>query len=626
MFKVDIINGPNRQTIHSPNGGSNKLASAVIKKGLNESQSFTFTATPNNPSWNDIKPLYTVVEVTDMQKRRLIFKGRVLDLTNAMTTDQVLVKNYVAESELGYLRDSYQPFEEVRNMSPADFFKKIINNHNRQVGPDKQFIVGKVDVTNSTDSVYRYLQYQTTFQTLTEKLVSRLGGYLFVRNESGNRYIDYLKNSGVESQMPIALARNMLTVSDTDKISGMITRLVPLGATQTDGDNANSAAQRKLTIGSVNGGIDYLVDSNLEKVLGTVIYGTEEWPDVTQGSNLLTKGKNWLASQKLTNSTTVSALDLSLINDRYERYEIGNIYTIKHQVLGVETKHQLTEQTLNLLSPSSSDLTFGDANLNLVDYQHVLKTQQQANSQLSSVLTTHREIINNLREEIITNSTLNKEQIDKLQKQIDDLEQQSRYLDGKIINVSEFQGNIDWVKAKSDGVVLAIIHVQYGNDREDLTYKQNIIAIQKSGIRYAVYAYGLYTTETQAQSEAKSFFNRVSTAVGTGTKPIFYAIDIEDDTLKTVDTRTNTTAWVAQMVSFGVSQTNLIAYITNDLYEFNVDVSKFGSIWIPSDGNILSHPYDLDKYSSTGQVDGITGDVDMNKSPSQRFKDNYLKK
>lgn len=610
MFKVDIINGPNRQTIHSPNGGSNKLASAVIKKGLNESQSFTFTATPNNPSWNDIKPLYTVVEVTDMQKRRLIFKGRVLDLTNSMTTDQVLVKNYVAESELGYLRDSYQPFEEVRNMSPADFFKKIINNHNKQVGPDKQFIVGKVDVTNSTDNVYRYLQYQTTFQTLTEKLVSRLGGYLFVRNESGNRYIDYLKNSGVESQMPIALARNMLTVSDTDKISGMITRLVPLGATQTDGDNSNSAAQRKLTIGSVNSKIDYLVDSNLEKALGTVIYGTEEWPDVTQASNLLTKGKSWLASQKVANSTTVSALDLSLINDRYERYEIGNIYTIRHQVLGVETKHQLTEQTLNLLSPSSSELTFGDANKALVDYQHSFNQQQKASLNVNYAVVIHQEMI------------------DELQKQIDELENQIQpYLDGKIIDVSEAQGGIDWNKAKSDGVAFAVIRVQHGANVDDEVFKKNISGVQAAGIRFSVYSDSQYTTVDEAKQEAETFIKRVDTVVGSGVKPLFYAINLASINITGTDVRTNTSVWVHRMMSLGISRENLVVLIPDQRYlEFNIETEEFNATWLRTYGSVPEHEYDLHEYSDKGKINGIVNAVNVNQTPSTRFKNSYLRK
>lgn len=630
MYRVDIYNKNQRTSIHLPYDSKINLLMGTINRELNLADTFRFSLTPDNPGWNAITPFKTTVKVIDLQLNSEIFIGRALDPEITMSTEGNLIKNFEAESELGYLKDSYQPFKEVHNTSPADFFRMLVNTHNNQVNDDQKFEVGNINVTNSTDNVYRYLEYQNTYQSLMDKLVTRLGGYLAVRHENGKRYLDYLVDSGVETLMPIELSKNMLSLNETNKVGELITRLVPLGITQTIEGSESSAAQPKLTIGSVNNGVDYLIDSDLESNLGVVIYGTNEWSDVTEANNLLMKGKNWLANQRIPDTVSVSAVELSLINSKYERYKLGNIYVIKNAALGVNSKHILSAQTINLLSPEQSELTFGDKEMTLIEYQQELNNQQKASNQLNSILNGYQKKVSELENDLTNSNTLTEKEIEDLKTRIKELEtlidQGKEYLDGKIIDVSEFQGDIDWQAVKSDGVVLAIIRVQYGGNREDLKYKQNIAGAQAAGIRYAVYGYGLYANQAEAREEAELLFNRANTVAGSGVEPIFYAIDLEESTM--TDVKANTLAWNQRMTELGVVTEHQVAYVANQLYsQFNIDVSKFGSIWIPSYGNEPTHAYDLWQYTSKGQIAGITANtVDMNQSPSQRFKDNYLRR
>ncbi|WP_347127059.1 GH25 family lysozyme, partial [Ligilactobacillus salivarius] len=60
---------------------------------------------------------------------------------------------------------------------------------------------------------------------------------------------------------------------------------------------------------------------------------------------------------------------------------------------------------------------------------------------------------------------------------------------GKIIDVSEWQGVIDWNKVIADDVTLSIIRVQHGSAHQDLKYMENLQQCISAGGKYAVYAY-----------------------------------------------------------------------------------------------------------------------------------------
>ena len=132
--------------------------------------------------------------------------------------------------------------------------------------------------------------------------------------------------------------------------------------------------------------------------------------------------------------------------------------------------------------------------------------------------------------------------------------------------------------------------------------------------------------EAEAKEEAELLFDRANAAAGSGVKPIFYAIDLEDDT-PADGIQANTIAWNQSMSDLGVDSKYQVAYIANHLYDqFDIDVSKFGSVWIPSYGSEPVHPYDLWQYTLIGSVGGISGNVDMSQSPSTAFKNNYLRR
>lgn len=82
------------------------------------------------------------------------------------------------------------------------------------------------------------------------------------------------------------------------------------------------------------------------------------------------------------------------------------------------------------------------------------------------------------------------------------------------IDVSKYQGNIDWAKAKANGVEFAIIRVGYrgsssGTLNEDEYYKKNIEGALAQGIRVGVYIFSQAITEDEAIAEANYVISRV---------------------------------------------------------------------------------------------------------------------
>ena len=76
----------------------------------------------------------------------------------------------------------------------------------------------------------------------------------------------------------------------------------------------------------------------------------------------------------------------------------------------------------------------------------------------------------------------------------------------KGIDVSEFQGKIDWEKVKNDGIEFAILRCGYGMDfsnQDDVEYERNANECERLGIPYGVYLMSYANTVEKARSEAK---------------------------------------------------------------------------------------------------------------------------
>lgn len=350
MFIVTITNGAENTIIHSD--GTDRISGGKVAKSINAVDSFSFTIYPNNAGYDLLKPLTTAVKVYDESTDKDIFIGRVLKCPDSMDERGLICRKVTCEGRLGWLYDSVQPYIEYKMVGIRTVLSAFLSKHNSQVGADKRIELGQVTVTASNNYTYT-ANWDKTMDVIADKLIGKFGGEIQLRDKGGKVYLDYLENIGHGTDTTIELAVNLKTISREVDETAVITRLYPLGAKLTD-------SEKRLTIGTVNGGKDYIEDSSLIAKYG-VISGPQIWDDVTLASNLLSKGKEYLKSvNRAKVQYQITALDLSRIDRHIEQFELGCWYRVKNSLMGIDEDLRIVGISIDLDNPQASQLTFGD--------------------------------------------------------------------------------------------------------------------------------------------------------------------------------------------------------------------------------------------------------------------------
>ncbi|MDR9793614.1 phage tail spike protein [Aeribacillus pallidus] len=461
MYKVTIINDGVETVVHSPYVNDLKLPSGTIKREINKIDSFNFSFYLNNPAYGKIKPLKTLINVLNLKTGKYDFEGRVLGPSKNMDSSGLFDESYECEGELGYLHDSVQKHREFRG-SPKELLTELLAYHNSQVETYKQFQVGIVTVVDPNDYVYLYTSAEkTTFETIKEKLIDRLGGELQIRKENGVRFLDYLVRVGEDKPTEIKLAKNLISMRvDVDPTS-IITRLTPLGARiESEDESATDASQARLTIESVNNGIPYIDHEGLKAEFG-IQGGSITWDDVKDPINLLSKGQSWFANQKTSlNQYKIAALDLFLIGLDIDYLDIGNSHRVINPVMGIDERLRIIGKSININEPHNSDLTIGDKFKTLSEYQSDTNKSAKKVVELENVVTHQSQRIEQLLFQIdnVNNEVNNVKQIidstdlEGLPEAISALEQAVQDLNAALEGIPIY----DLAMPTSDGLMAAV--------------------------------------------------------------------------------------------------------------------------------------------------------------------------
>ena len=393
------------------------------KLDLKESEidNLTLTVNQKNYLFGNVRPMQTHAEV--YQDNSLLFRGRALDVTRQMKDNGQFLQTFTFESIQNYLQDTSQRWAKVQNTTPKQFFQCLIDMHNSQVPEYKRLTVRNVDVTNSTDNVYRYIEDgATTWDTIKDKLVSRLGGLVRVEYVDGVNYIDYLQNPGKDhpNDTPIQIAKNLQSASVQIDPTEVITQLVPLGATIENNSTTTDTqvSQPRIDIKSVNNGKDYLDIPELQKEFG-IIRKSVQWDDVHEPAILLSKAKQWIQAQSSAKeSWTVDALELPEFN----MFTVSDRYSFVQPNITITKMLRITGKTIDFANWNKSTLTIADKQVSLSSYQLENRKAAEAVKQLRATVSTQNgQIItlNNKNKEMQTAVTAQQETIDKLQADID---------------------------------------------------------------------------------------------------------------------------------------------------------------------------------------------------------------
>lgn len=327
-----------------------KLFDAKANLELNKVGSFNFTVYPSHKHFSRLKKLKSMIYLYKNEK--LIFRGRILNDTEGFYSE----KKMDCESDLAFLLDSIQrPY--TYQGSVVGLFTQFINNHNSQVEEAHKFKVGNITVVDPNDYINRSdTQYLNTWESINKKLIEPLGGYLVVRYEEDGVYLDYLAELNKLSTQSIEFGKNMIDYEKIIKCDDIATAIIPLGAKTTD----EEGNETRLTIASVNGGLDYIYDQDAVDMYGWIFLAVT-WDDVTLPENLLRKGNEHLKNNliQMAASINLTAVDMSYANKKISSFDLGTQVKVKSKPHNLDAYFLVSKQSLDLLRPENDKMTLG---------------------------------------------------------------------------------------------------------------------------------------------------------------------------------------------------------------------------------------------------------------------------
>lgn len=391
-------------TLYNSKLESLKIFSPTVELEVNKTGSFTFIIYPDHPQYTAIQKLKSIITV--YQDDYLLFRGRVLDDELGFYNE----KNIACEGAMAFPLDTVQrPYDFTGSI--AEYLTKLLESHNAQVEASKQFVLGNVTVTDPNDYIVRSnIEYVNTWEEMQKKLLDLLGGYLVVRYENGVNYLDYLQDFTLLSPQKIKFGENLLDLKRIRKGADIATALIPLGAKLLDEEGRDT--NERLTIASVNDGLDHIVDQEAVTKYG-FICKTQVWDDVGEAATLLTKGKAHLAGLvNLPETIELTAADLSTVKTSFSSFHLGTYVQVESEPHGISQNFLVSKLSIKLLEPGANKLTLGGTLSGLsVALAGVSAGQRELVLQVEKAEKTASEALYNLEQNLLSSIQVSEENI-----------------------------------------------------------------------------------------------------------------------------------------------------------------------------------------------------------------------
>ncbi len=189
------------------------------------------------------------------------------------------------------------------------------------------------------------------------------------------------------------------------------------------------------------------------------------------------------------------------------------------------------------------------------------------------------------------------------------------------IDVSKWNGNIDWTAVKNAGVNYVIIRCGYRGSSQgaliqDSKFEQNIKGANKAGIKVGVYFFTQAIDKNEAVEEASMVLECIKNY--NISYPIF--LDVEPsggraDKLSKSERTEICKAFCETIKNYGYTAG---IYANKTWLETKLDMSQLNSykVWLAQYASEPTYQgrYDMWQYKDSGKINGISGDVDLNMS------------
>lgn len=190
------------------------------------------------------------------------------------------------------------------------------------------------------------------------------------------------------------------------------------------------------------------------------------------------------------------------------------------------------------------------------------------------------------------------------------------------IDVSKYQGDIDWKKVAAEGIEFVIVRMGFRGMNEgtlevDPYFKKNVEGALKAGIKVGIYFFSQAINETEAVEEADFVLDSIKDY------NITYPVIFDTERVTTYEARANslsfaqrtanTKAFCDRVAEAGYTP---MIYANTKYMIMGIDLEELENYekWFAVYSDKITFPYHFSmlQYSESGTIPGITGNVDLN--------------
>ena len=189
------------------------------------------------------------------------------------------------------------------------------------------------------------------------------------------------------------------------------------------------------------------------------------------------------------------------------------------------------------------------------------------------------------------------------------------------IDVSEYQGEIDWEAVKDDGIEFVMIRLGYRGSESgtlalDAYFKENLRGAKAAGLDVGVYFFSQAITPKEAMEEARFVLKHIR---GKGVRyPVAFDMEPIDGTERADDLKKEEKTAIADAFCQVIERNGYtpLVYGNPKWFRKHIDLSYLSDYdrWLAhyADKTNYKNAFVMWQYSDNGSVDGIYGPVDMN--------------
>lgn len=332
MYKIKY----NDAVICTPQFKEFAAIAGTLQEGLNAVSVFSFTLPPKHLYFDSIEGRNGLVKLYDDDN--VLFIGDIVNRKESFDRTTEIE----CQDALGWLNDVVF-VKPTFNGAIENYWAYLLGRYNQEASEWRKINIGTVTVQGNI-SISHDTEFLTIFDLVSE-LTKLSGGYVSVRYEGEEIFLDYLAQANTESDQSILFGTNLINLEDFVSEEQIFSRIYPRGK---DG----------LDISSVNDGLAYLTNGITESMFGIVAVTVDF--DTESATELKALGQAYLEANGLASRTlTLTAFDLSLVDKNYTEIKVGNIIPVISPLHGINTKMQVNAKTTDIVIPENSTFTLG---------------------------------------------------------------------------------------------------------------------------------------------------------------------------------------------------------------------------------------------------------------------------